>query len=126
MIVKVLLRLLLFRTQEALNSHHYDNTPCKCILSDKGKNFIEFKQYNYKFSCPFVIYADLEAILKPHHDDNDETITYKHIVCVYGFQTISAIEEKHATSSCYRGEDTINVLLKNILKVKTLYHVNDT
>ena len=105
--------------------NHYDNypecfnnTPCKCVLPEKGKNFIEFQHYNYKFRCPFVIYADFEAILKPYHDENDETITHKHIICGYGFQMISAIDEKHNTSSFYRGEDAINVFLKNILKVK--------
>jgi len=43
--------LLFFRSEEALKNHYdnypecFNNTPCKCVLPDKGKNFIEFKNY---------------------------------------------------------------------------------
>ena len=58
--------LLHFYSQEKLNEHYKscNNKSC-CFTKLPDKNtFIEFKNHNKKFRCPFVIYADFESILK--------------------------------------------------------------
>ncbi|XP_015125084.1 uncharacterized protein LOC107046880, partial [Diachasma alloeum] len=56
---------------------------CKTVLPREGENLLSFKNYKYKETVPFVIYADLECILESiNGDDNgneDGMLRQKHI-----------------------------------------------
>ena len=58
-----------FYSEEKLKTHNIDyplchnNQPAKIEYPTKDKAFVMFKNYNYKFKCPFVIYADFESVL---------------------------------------------------------------
>lgn len=45
---------------------------CKITLPNKEDKFIEFKNYKHKLEVPFIVYADIEAILQPICENNEE------------------------------------------------------
>ena len=118
--------LLHFYSEESLKKHNIESPNCssnnntaKTTLPKKEKAFIEFKNHENKYPCPFVIYADFES-----------NITHNHIPCGFTFKTISRIPEyNNFTPLSYRGEDAINVFLTKLLKQKneimTIIHQNN-
>jgi hypothetical protein len=90
--------ILFFNSEEALKKHQISYKDCNnkraatSILPNPDEAFVEFKHFNYKFRCPFVIYADFEAILiKP--EENNNNITHNHKPCSFMFNVVSTYDE---------------------------------
>jgi hypothetical protein len=82
----------------------------------KEGSTLEFKSLNKTIPVPFVIYADLEALLKPLEVcENDEkngksfTIkTHEHITCSYGYKVVCFENDKYSKPfKIYRGIDAV-------------------
>ena len=83
----------------------------------KEGSTLEFKSLNKTIPVPFVIYADLEALLKPLEVcENDEkngksfTIkTHEHITCSYGYKVVCFENDKYTKPfKMYKGKDAVH------------------
>lgn len=45
----------------------------KITLPTEEEKWIEFKNFKNKLDVPFIIYADIEAILEPSIENNEES-----------------------------------------------------
>ena len=73
----------------------------------------------------YVIYADLEALLKPYHTcDNEYNITKeinKHEACGYSINVVSN-HTKENQQTYYRGKDTLTKFCKELCEIgRTLF-----
>ena len=81
-----------FTSEELLNGHltYYNcadlNCPSRIKFPDEKKSDIYFKNYQNQFRCPFVIYADFEALLQNTDDDAKYN---KHIPSMSRFLVVS-------------------------------------
>jgi len=113
-----------FTSEEKLKQHNNDfpvchnNQPAKIEYPTKDKAHVMFKNYNNKFKCPFVIYADFESVLiKNDEKTEDDKITHKHMPCGYMYYVVSTIDKYNIKPKIYRGEDAVKNFLEEILKV---------
>ena len=94
------------------------------VCLEKQDAYIEFKNYNNKFPCPFVIYCDFEALIQQSENiddcenieniENIEDCKHNHMPCGFAFHTISRIPEyNNFEPIIYRGETTVKILLLN-------------
>ena len=62
-------------------------------MPKKGE-YVRFKNYETKIKLPFMIYADIESILVPKNNGQqnlDESYTnkyQKHVTCSYGYKLV--------------------------------------
>ena len=78
--------------------------------------YIEFKNYNNKFPCPFVIYCDFEALIQ---HGSEEYTKHDHIPCGFALKTISRIPEYDKFKPLiYRGESTVKQFITELLRHK--------
>ena len=91
-------------------------------MPKKGEQ-LKFKHLSSKQVHPFVIYADMEAILKPYFgpDRGDSNTSYTersqlHVPCSYAY-TISSIVDDSRLSNVrlYRGQDCISHFVDSLL-----------
>ena len=87
-----------FNSEDKLIQHNKEYTNCndnqsaRLVYPKKQDAFIQFKNFNNKIKCPFVIYSDFESILVNHENKNDnDNITHNHIPCGYMFGITSAV-----------------------------------
>ena len=81
------------------------------MQSEKNNNILEFNQYMKSDKMPYIIYADLESLIRKidgcanNPKKSSTTKLGEHIPCEYSMSTIwgfDHIEDKH---TLYRGED---------------------
>ena len=85
-------------------------------LPDKG-SYIEFQKYNTKMECPFVIYVECLTV------DSNEGIKgcyQEHKPCGYMMNVVNRID-KTSQPYLYRGEDCMEKMLTNWLKLNHLF-----
>ena len=117
-----------FRTQSALKKHTElckNNKFCEVKLPKQGKNFKYHKPGTKALKMNYVIYADLEALLKPYHTcDNEYTITKeinKHEACGYSINVLRN-HTKENQQTYYRGKDKLTKFCKELREIgRTLF-----
>ena len=85
---------------------------------------IKFKNLKNSIACPFVIYADLEAILEPIkqtnsvEDNSPYTIkTQKHNPCAFGYKIVCRDNNKYSKPyKSYTGENAIKTFFENLFE----------
>ncbi|XP_074041973.1 uncharacterized protein [Leptinotarsa decemlineata] len=94
-----------FRSQEKLEKHteycqRINETAIK--MPEEGKNIIKFKNHKNKERAPFVVYADLESVLKPTDDPKKHQ---HHIPAAVGNYLKCSYDDTLSFYRAYRGED---------------------
>lgn len=66
------------------------NEPTAIKMPELGSrdHRIIFNNWQYKLPAPFVIYADIEALLKPQEKDNEEDILSKHKPIAWAYKIV--------------------------------------
>ena len=120
-----------FYSEESLNKHNIDYPKCnsnnkvaKLFLPKEENAYIEFKNFNNKFPCQFVIYCDFEALIQQSENieyyeniDNIEDCKHIYMPCGFALHTISRIPEyNNFEPIIYRGETTVNKFITKLLK----------
>ena len=74
-----------FKSEESLTKHleYCTNTDCiKTVMPEKGKNdILKFINHHRSEKVPFIVYADIECLLKPIHScqpDSKKSYTHKY------------------------------------------------
>ena len=117
-----------FRTESALKKHTElceNNRFCEVKLPKQGKNFKYDKSGTKALKMNYVIYADLEALLKPYHTcDNEYIITKeinKHEACGYSINVVNN-HIKETQQTCCRGKDSLTKFCKELREIgRTLF-----
>lgn len=92
-----------FRSEEKLKSHSEDcgkmnETAIK--MPEIGNNILKFKNYKNKEKAPFIIYADLESILKPANTKNNYQ---EHKAAAVGYYVKCSYDDSLSFYRSYRG-----------------------
>ena len=119
-----------FRTESALKKHTElckNNKFCEVKLAKQGKNSKYHKPGTKALTMTYVIYPDLEALLKPYHTcDNEYTITNeinKHEACGYSINLVSN-HTKETQQTYYRGKDSLTKFCKELREIsRTLFDI---
>ncbi|KAJ8950067.1 hypothetical protein NQ314_008073 [Rhamnusium bicolor] len=78
-----------FSSQDKLNDHVVDCEKFNdCKIEFSRERYIKFKNFVYKETVPFIIYADFESLLEPFNDDDSHCKTsryQKHIAYSAGY-----------------------------------------
>jgi Recombination endonuclease VII len=86
---------------------------------------VEFKSLNKTIPVPFVIYADLEALLIELHNKNEKkndkksyTLkTHEHKTCSYGYKVVCHENDKYSKPfKMYRGKDAIYKFFEDLFE----------
>ena len=84
---------------------------CGIVIPSEKDKILEFHQYTKSYKMPYIIYADIESLIKkidgcPNNPESSLTTKIgEHVPCGYSISTIWGfyhIEEKH---TLYRGKD---------------------
>ena len=121
-----------FPSQERLEKHLLDCivlTECQAIDMPPEGEVIKFKSFRETVKIPFVIYADLEAILeKLTSDMQDSDISaseeqekteklQKHIACSYGYKVVCCYDDRLSKPfKMYRGLDSVEKFFTDIFE----------
>ena len=121
-----------FLSEESRDKHFEyckDNKAVRIEMPEEG-SFVEFHDGQNQFKVPFVMYGDLEAILRPVEEPSpnpEESYTKEinqHIpsgFCVYSKFAYGEVENP---LKLYRGEDCVKVFCDYVEnEVKRLYHM---
>ncbi|KAB0804871.1 hypothetical protein PPYR_01841 [Photinus pyralis] len=92
---------------------------CAVRVPIKTENCLEFKNYRFQEKVPFVIYADLESILKPCSNlsslENHNTLFQtKHIPFSVAYYLRCSYNDSLSRFSLYRGDDCISWFIKEL------------
>lgn len=108
-----------FSSQTRLNDHHaicMAHNNCKIEMPDKDNNIVCFKDYHKKLAVPFIIYADVEAILKTPTEifcSSERTKAYQqHETYSIGFYFKCNYDSSLSFYESYRGPDCITWFVK--------------
>lgn len=105
-----------FKTNEKLNIHIQDCASCdnaiKIKMPSMENKWISFKNYKYQLEAPFIIYADIESLLKPVNQNNNEchsqTVIYQeHQPYSIGYYLKCRFDETKSFYRSYRNPDCI-------------------
>src|SRR5207245_10333655 len=97
----------------------------QAVELQKEGSTLEFKSLNKTITVPFVIYADLEALLKSlkkcENSKNDKesfTVkTHEHKICSYGYKVVCYEDDKYSKSlKSYRGIDAVYKFFEDIFE----------
>ena len=100
-----------FRTENKLNAHKNvceNRDYCKVELPSNENNFIKYNQGEKSLKMPFVMYADLECILKNmstcynNPEISSTTKISQHIPSGYSIFTNCTFDKSYNKLSCYR------------------------
>ena len=112
-----------FKSSKAFDLHNAIGCDQQRVIMPKEGEQLKFKHLSSKQVHPFVIYADMEAILKPYFgpDRGDSNTSYTersqlHVPCSYAY-TISSIVDDSRLSNVrlYRGQDCISHFVDSLL-----------
>ncbi|KAG7196406.1 hypothetical protein KM043_000043 [Ampulex compressa] len=91
-----------FHSEEKLEAHEDDcsqvNT-CRIDLPTEKNKILQFQNHDRSELVPFVIYADLESVLKPMED---ERIIQEHVAYSIGFYVKCSFDESRSIYKSYR------------------------
>ena len=96
-----------FYTQEKLDQHTEDCislNECRVKVPFGDQKIVTFKNYKNREKVPFVIYADMESILKPVADKNKYQ---EHVPAAIGYYVKCSYDDSLSFYRAYRGEDCI-------------------
>ena len=93
---------------------------CIIILPKEGENILKFINHKRKEMVPFVVYADIECLLEPIAETNDEnmipnTVVYqKHVPHSVAFYLKCNFDDSLSRIKVYRGEDCVEYFVKKM------------
>ncbi|XP_070171333.1 uncharacterized protein [Polyergus mexicanus] len=96
------------------------------LLPTKDDKWLEFRNYSRKERLPFVVYADLECVLKKKEESrtSNTSIVQHHEVYSVGYYARCALNGVSSTYRAYRGEDCVLWFVKELrdlaLRAKTI------
>ncbi|XP_070154034.1 uncharacterized protein [Polyergus mexicanus] len=108
-----------FQTSEKLSAHSVDcvrMNECAIVLPTKDDKWLEFRNYSRKERLPFVVYADLECVLKKKEErrTSNTSIVQHHEVYSAGYYARCALDGVSSTYRAYRGEDCVSWFVKEL------------
>ena len=92
-------------------------------MPEKGKNTLEFRNYQRQMKAPFIIYADCESIIEtfdtcmPPTERSSTTKTKMHKPCGFSFITVRS-DGAVAKPFFYLGEDCVKQFLSALLQAE--------
>ena len=114
-----------FRTKIKLESHKRvceSKDFCNVIMTSEDTKTLEFNQYQKSDKAPFIIYADLQCIIKKidgcknNPENLSTTKVSKHIPSGISTSTISSFRSIENNHDVYRGKDCKKKNLKLLTK----------
>ena len=121
-----------FASESTLQKHKEDCmllNECQAIEMPPEGEVIKFKSFRETVKIPFVIYADLEALLhkltvsqmQGMEQDQTEKLQ-KHVACSYGYKVVCCYDDKLSKPfKMYRGVDSVNNFPVTYLRKKKKY-----
>ena len=112
-----------YRTENKLNVHKKvceNRNYCKIEMPSNDNNFIKYNQDEKSLKLPFVIYADLECILKKistcynNPELSSTTKINQHVPSGYSIFTNCTFDKSYNKLSYYRGEDCMKRFCKDL------------
>ena len=112
-----------YRTENKLNAHKKvceNNEYCNIEMPSPNNNLIKYNQGDKSLKLPFIIYADLECILKKidtcqnNPDLLSTTEINHHIPSGYLIYTSCSFDKSNNKLSYYRGEDCMRRFCKDL------------
>lgn len=109
-----------FITEDNLRKHTImckQMNTTKLIVPKENRKIMKFKNWRNKENVPFVIYADLESILKAHTDNtpNSQSVKYqKHIPFSISFYLKCSYDNNLSEFQHYTGPDCIEWFVKQL------------
>lgn len=103
-----------FYKQEQLEKHSINCTnqnECQIELPDEKDAFVEFKNYKNQVKCPFIIYADVEALLKEPENFSASRSTValqQHEVYSVGYYLKCSYDDTKSFYKAKRGADCMD------------------
>ncbi|XP_023312147.1 uncharacterized protein LOC111692389 [Anoplophora glabripennis] len=97
-----------FSSAERLASHYVDcknQNDCRVRLPTEDQKDLKFKNYKNKEKVPFVVYADLESILKEEDSGNKYQ---RHVPAAVGYYVKCSYDPSLSFYRSYRGEDCMS------------------
>jgi len=94
---------------------------CQAIEMPAEGEITKFKSFRETIKIPFVIYADLEALLEKltvleNSEDNTEKLQ-KHVACSYGYKVVCCYDERLSKPfKMYRGLDSVSKFFSDIFE----------
>ena len=82
-------------------------------MPSEKNNRLEFNQYMKSDKMPYIIYADIESLLRKidglanNPEKSSTTKIGEHIPCGYSMSTISGFDHKEYKHTLYRGKDCV-------------------
>ena len=101
-----------------------DGRPTKIEMPEEGKNTLSFRNHHKQMKVPYVIYADIEALIRKilgceiGPDSKKKSYTEKtewHEACGYSYMVVKSDGEV-SVSKVYRGENAVGRFLRDILQ----------
>lgn len=119
--------LIHFTTEEKLVKHKVvcaNMNKCAIEMPKEENKYETFKNYKNQLKTPFIIYADTEAILKPHEtpifSKNCSTKAHQHPqVHSIGYYFYCENDESQSRYASYRGRDCIDWFMNELTKIAT-------
>ena len=112
-----------YRTENKFNAHKkvcQNNEYCNIEMPSPNDNLIKYSQGEKSLKLPFVIYAELECILKEidtcqnNLDLSSTTKINQHIPSGYSIYTSCSFDKYNNKLSYYRGEDCMRRFCKDL------------
>ncbi|XP_043269138.1 uncharacterized protein [Venturia canescens] len=107
-----------FSSHEKLQSHEVDcgeMNNCAILLPNAHDKWLEFKNVNRKELLPFIVYADLECILKKTTaEDMDRNKYQHHQVFSVGYYVNCSYDESLSGYHTHRGEDCVQWFVRRL------------
>ncbi|KAJ8910221.1 hypothetical protein NQ315_015913 [Exocentrus adspersus] len=97
-----------FSSMERLSKHYADCknvNDCKVRLPNEDQKYLKFKNFKNKEKVPFVVYADLESVLKQVNSGNKYQ---HHLPAAVGYYVKCSYDPSLSFYQSYRGEDCMS------------------
>ena len=116
-----------FSSERVLNNHKENciqlNGTQAVKMPTKDNSILKFNNYHKQQPTPFVIYADIEALLQKverGQPDSNESYTEKfqrHVDCGSAYKVVCCYDDKYSKDICiYRGENAVYKFLEQMLE----------
>ena len=110
-----------FKSRLACNG--VNGRPTRIEMPEEGKNTLSFRNHHKKMKVPYVIYADIEALIRKIlgceicSESKKNSYTEKtewHEACGYSYMVVRSDGEVSG-SKVYRGENAVRTFLRGCL-----------
>ena len=116
-----------FSSERVLNNHKENciqlNGTQAVKMPTKDNSILKFNNYHKQQPTPFVIYADIEALLQKverGQPDSNESYTerfQRHVDCGSAYKVVCCYDDKYSKDICiYRGENAVYKFLEQMLE----------